>query len=362
MAKQTDSRKKKTDSKKTAAKKTPSKKSSQGKSSSGKTAAKKSGSAKSGKSSGSRKKGRPSSIKWEILLFAGILAAVALAAGYYHLYFKTAEKPAEKASVEVVGPRVEKTYSGPDFEVFPKEPEPSPPPEKPLPPEVPERRPKVTIIIDDLGYEKEMAEKFLSLECPLTYSILPRSPFQKEIAERAHRRGCQVMLHLPMEPREYPGVDPGPGALLSEMSPDERIRILKENLDAVPHIKGVNNHMGSRMTANSAQMNQILLVIKKKGLFYIDSRTTSNSRSLSSARLFKVPFAERDVFLDHVPQPDFIRKQLERLVAVARKNGSAVGIAHPYTATYQVLAEELPALKQKIELVPASEVVSVRGS
>lgn len=262
--------------------------------------------------------------------------------------------------VKILKPHTAKSVEGPSFEIFPAAPEPPAPP-PPVLPEAPAKLPRVSIIIDDLGYEMDVAEKFLSLDGPLTYSILPWSPFQREIADAAHRKGCAVMLHLPMEPRQYPRVDPGPGALLSDMSPDERIRVLKADLDAIPHVKGVNNHMGSRMTADSAHMNQVFSVIRKRGLFYIDSRTTAESRCRSSARLFRVPFAERDIFLDHVPEPGFIRKQLERLVAIAGKTGTAVGIGHPYPATYEVLAAELPKLKKRVRLVPASEVVSIES-
>ncbi|MCF8110381.1 MAG: divergent polysaccharide deacetylase family protein [Desulfobacteraceae bacterium] len=268
-------------------------------------------------------------------MFAGILVSVVLLAGYYHLYFKPSQKPVEPVSV-------------------PEKPEP------PEPPTAPDKRPMVAIIIDDMGREKEPFEKFLALQEPFTYAILPETPFDSEIAELASQNGGQVMLHLPMEPEEYPRKDPGAGALLSEMTADERIRLIKKHLDALPHVKGVNNHMGSRMSENSAHMNQILSVLKKRGLYYIDSLTTPESRSLSSARLFEVPFAERDVFLDHVPDPFFIRLQLESLVKIAEKKGKAIGIAHPYPVTIEVLSEQLPELKKKVRLVTASEVVSVR--
>ena len=322
----------------------------------------KAGASKSGKKAASRQKRGRLGLKWEIVLFLGILAAVALSAGYYHLHLKTAEGPRKQAAVEETAPEPDKTAYKPDYEIFPEEPEPEPRPEPVPPPKVPGKKPIVSIIIDDLGYERGIAEKFLSLECPLTYALLPHSPHLREIAEQAHQRGCQVMLHQPMEPRQYPRVDPGPGALLSKMSTNERLRVLKQNLDAVPHLHGVNNHMGSKMTADSAHMNQVLSILKKRGLYFIDSRTTPDTLSRSSARLFHVPFAERDVFLDHVPEPGFIRSQLQRLVSVAKEKGRAVGIGHPYAATYRVLSEELPGLKKRVRLVPASEVVSVNDS
>jgi hypothetical protein len=314
------------------------------------------------------------SLKWDLLVFVAIVAMVVATAAYYRFELRPDQTDgvaveSTRASrspepVKVFHPQTVKEGVAPDFEVFPPEPASAPAaepgPVAPPPVQIPDRRPMVAIIIDDMGYEIEVAENFLSLDCPLTYSILPQSPFQREIAQSAHDRGCQVMLHLPMEPREYPEVDPGPGALLTGMTTDERIGLLKSHLNAVPHISGVNNHMGSKMSADSAQMNQILSIVKKNKLFYIDSLTAADSRSGSSARLFQVPFARRDVFLDHVPEVEFIRGQLDRLVAVARKNGKAVGIGHPYPETYKVLTEKLPEIKNQVRLVPASEIVSAR--
>jgi polysaccharide deacetylase 2 family uncharacterized protein YibQ len=145
------------------------------------------------------------------------------------------------------------------------------------------------------------------------------------------------------------------------MTPDELIRQLEKNLDAVPDIKGVNNHMGSRMTERSTQMYQIFSTLKKRGLFFIDSRTTSESLCRPSARLLQVPYAQRDVFLDHVTDETEIRRQIQRLVTLARRQGSAIGIGHPHLATYTVLAEQLPMLKKNVKLVPASRLVQIGG-
>jgi polysaccharide deacetylase 2 family uncharacterized protein YibQ len=167
------------------------------------------------------------------------------------------------------------------------------------------------------------------------------------------------MLHLPMEPLEYPSVDPGPGALLSSMSADELISQLRNNLSDVPGIKGVNNHMGSKLTAESTRLYQIFSVLKQEGLFFVDSRSSAKTVGRSSARLFRLPFAERDVFIDHIQDPDFMRKQIMELIQLARKNGEAIGIAHPSKTTLRILEEMLPALKKEVKLVPASHVVHV---
>lgn len=247
----------------------------------------------------------------------------------------------------------------PSFEIYPKE---EIPPRVPKPePVLPGRLPRVVIIIDDLGYDRGIAQKFIDLDGNLTFSVLPNSPFRKKIAAAAHAKGHETMLHLPMEPFEYPVVNPGPGVLLSSMSPDELISQLEKHLKAVPYIKGVNNHMGSKITSTSTQMYQIFSILKKKKLYFIDSRTTANSLCRPSARLLQLPFAERDIFLDNVQEPVEIRKQVEALISLAKKHGSAVGIAHPHPTTYTVLQEILPEMKKKVHLVPASQVVHIVG-
>jgi len=242
----------------------------------------------------------------------------------------------------------------PTYEVFPAvETPPAPVPSPPSPGE----RPRVAIVIDDLGYDARLAEAFLDLDIPLTLAILPFSPHQREVVAAARRRGLSVMLHLPMEPEEYPRVDPGPGALLSSMSPDELITQLRMDLAEVPEAVGVNNHMGSRLTRESDQLNQIFSVLKERGLFFIDSRTTSHSLGAQSARLLKVPFAQRDVFLDHSQNPDFVRRQIRELLRRAELTGQAVGIGHPHRVTLDVLREMLPEIRQRVELVPAAALV-----
>ena len=251
------------------------------------------------------------------------------------------------------GPKIE-----PPFEIYPKEAHPSPSPKDPVPP-AHDQLPKVALIIDDLGNDSRLARKFIQLDGNLTISILPQSPFTKRIAREARKNGLEVMLHQPMEPNEYPKVNPGPGVLLSAMSPDEIIDQLNANLDAIPEIKGVNNHMGSKMTANAPQMRQIFSVLKKRGLYFVDSRTTRDSMCKMSASLLQVSFAERDVFIDHRHTSDFIRKQLKELVRIANKQGFAVGIAHPHISTYEVLQETLPEIRKQVDLVPVSQIVKV---
>ncbi|RLB85496.1 MAG: hypothetical protein DRH24_01950 [Deltaproteobacteria bacterium] len=284
----------------------------------------------------------------------GVLIILVIIAGVCTRYLFLQKRPVES----VVKPRATKT---PRFEVYSKK---EVPPHKPIlkpAPRIQKKLPKIAIIIDDIGYNKDIVEKFLGLDTVLTFSILPYSPFQKSIATSVHSKGLDVMLHLPMEPNEYPTVNPGPGVLLTSMSPDQLINQLDKDLNSFPFIQGVNNHMGSKMTTVSTQLYQIFSVLKKRKLFFVDSRTTVDTLCKPSAHLLQLPFAQKDVFLDHIQEPDFIRKQIDRLIHIANKHGEAIGIAHPHEVTYDVLREALPELKKKATLVHASDIVHIES-
>ena len=215
---------------------------------------------------------------------------------------------------------------------------------------------KAAIIIDDLGCDMRMAKKIFELDARVTFSVLPYCRFTEDIIEMAGQKGFEIMLHLPMEPNEFPRFNPGPGSLLAYMEPEAITEALLANLDATPGIKGVNNHMGSKMTASSSSMDLIFSTLKERGLFFIDSRTTAKSKCRSSAIKANIKFGERDVFIDHVQSSEFIRKQLKLLVKIAIRRGSAIGIAHPHELTISILKEEIPLMKRKIKLVYASEL------
>jgi polysaccharide deacetylase 2 family uncharacterized protein YibQ len=290
-----------------------------------------------------------------------ILVLLVATAGLLMHFLVTPEEPPKPVTPVKSAPATQQTMAkSPTFEIYPSKKIPTV--KKPVKSTTPEKhRPLVAIIIDDLGYDKNIAIKLSNLNAVLTFSILPHSPFQKTIARLSREKGFETMLHLPMEPVEYPDVNPGPGTLLTSMTPDQLTHQLENDLDAVPFIKGVNNHMGSKMTAASSQMYQIFSILKKRGLYFVDSRTTVETLCKPSARLFQIPFAQRDVFLDHVAKVEFIRKQLNELVRIAQRNGYAVGIGHPHSLTYQVLREMLPEIKKKVRLVPASEIVDLVG-
>jgi len=242
----------------------------------------------------------------------------------------------------------------PTYEIYPTRDFPG---ERPPMPPIKRARPAVAIIIDDMGYNRIISKKFCQLDATLTFSILPYSPYKTNIIKNASDHGIEIMVHLPMEPNEYPKVNPGPGALLASMSADELIDRLNRNLDDIPLAKGVNNHMGSGLTSSSFQMNQIFSILKKRNLFFIDSRTTQKTITWQSARLLQVPFSQRDIFLDHIQEQAFVEKQIRALIKTARRHGEAVGIGHPYQVTLEVLAAMLPEIKKQVDIVPASEVV-----
>ena len=297
-------------------------------------------------------------------VFAGltILVVIVAIAGLLAHFLIAPDQPAQTQRPSKTVAKIKKPpVKAPTYEIYPPRDIPVEKPPIKKPPQDLKRLPLVAIIIDDMGYDRKFAKNLSRLNAGITFSILPHSPHRKIISRIARENGLDIMLHLPMEPFEYPNVNPGPGTLLTTMTPDELLRQLEENLASVPHIKGVNNHMGSKMTAESSQLYQIFSILKKRNLYFIDSRTTSKTLCKPSARLFQIPFAQRDVFLDHHQDRDFIRNQIKELIRIAQRNGQAVGIGHPHSVTLEVLREMMPELRKKVKLVPASEIVHPVG-
>lgn len=212
---------------------------------------------------------------------------------------------------------------------------------------------RIAVLIDDLGARLDDAERLLAIGVPLSYAVLPNLPETKEVAALVSARGAELLCHLPMEPE---GVeDPGPGALAEGMSAGEVARRTRAAIEAVPGAVGVNNHMGSRLTAEAATMRAVLGVVAERGLFFVDSRTTPDSVAEQIARELGLPTAARDVFLDAEAGAPSIEAELERLLDLARERGAAIAIAHPHRATLELLERELPRLKARgFELVPVS--------
>lgn len=217
--------------------------------------------------------------------------------------------------------------------------------------------PRLAIIIDDLGSDLAPVEKILNLPFPLTLSVLPNKEHSAEIAEEAFRRGDQVILHLPME-AEGNAAKPEAVELRVGMSADEVERVVSGMLASVPYVIGVNNHEGSRATADPRLMAEVMSVLRARNLFFVDSRTTAATVAFDAARQAGVPAASRKVFLDDVETREGVLAQLELAARDAARDGSAIAIGHPHPVTLTVLAESLPKLQaQGIRFVFVSSLV-----
>jgi polysaccharide deacetylase 2 family uncharacterized protein YibQ len=216
--------------------------------------------------------------------------------------------------------------------------------------------PRLAIIIDDLGSDRAAAEAIFALGYPLTISVLPNHEHSVEIATEAHRRGFQVMLHLPMQ--SLANETPEAQELHPGMPATEVAALVDQFLKNVPDADGVNNHQGSQATADATLMDELMPVLRDRRLFYVDSRTTAATVAYETAQDFGVRSAFRNVpFLDDVTEVAAVRKQLEVALRGAREKGEAVAIGHPHRATLQALRDVLPQAKaQGVRLVPASEL------
>ena len=227
--------------------------------------------------------------------------------------------------------------------------------EAPLEEPTMEHLPRVAIVIDDLGGEKHVSQELLDMNVPLTFSILPFTPHARSIAEKAHRKGREIILHLPMEPHGYPKANPGEGALFHAMDEEKLLRQLSRDIEAVPHVKGVSNHMGSRLMEDPKKMKMILSDLKRRGLFFLDSRTTPQTVGFKIARSLGLRAAEKTLFIDHSQDEKDIKGKIEELIRFSLSSGKAIGIGHPHPSTIKSLKEMLPKIREKgIEIVPLS--------
>lgn len=218
----------------------------------------------------------------------------------------------------------------------------------------------VALVIDDLGRSLEDVRRLEELGVPISYAVLPYEEQTPAVVSELRREGREILLHLPMEAKN--GEDPGPGALRLGMSPEELRDGTAAALQAVPGAVGVNNHMGSGMSADEPSMSAILQVLAGRGLFFLDSRTSADSVAYRTALSLGVPSAERQVFLDRDPNPAAIQEQFQRLLGLARARGAAVAIGHPHPETLAVLETEVPKAKaQGYEFVPVSFLLDREG-
>ncbi|TDF35871.1 divergent polysaccharide deacetylase family protein [Alteromonadaceae bacterium M269] len=213
----------------------------------------------------------------------------------------------------------------------------------------------IALIIDDMGNKKSDAIAF-DLPNTVTFGILPHTDYSTKFAQRAQAQHREVILHVPME--SLAGAALGPGAITSYMHPDEIVKRLGSALETVPGAKGINNHMGSRLTQLTLPMNATMQFLRDKSLYFVDSRTTRFSKAESIAKRNGIPTQRRHVFLDHSRKERDIAFQFQRLIHLSRKQGVAVGIAHPYPQTMAFLERKLPELeKLGVKLVPMSALL-----
>lgn len=227
-------------------------------------------------------------------------------------------------------------------------------------PSGPVRGVRVALVIDDLGRSVEDLRPLESLGVPVTYAVLPFEEQTKEVVAELRRRGVEMLLHLPMEPKN--GEDPGPGALFRNMSDAELRERTLAALKAVPGAVGVNNHMGSGLSADEGPMTTILGLLAERHLFFLDSRTSAESVGYRVALDLGIPAAERQVFLDGDPSPEAIQGQFQRLLDLARAHGAAIAIGHPFPETLEALQREVSRAKAEgYEFVPVSYLLTQPG-
>lgn len=218
--------------------------------------------------------------------------------------------------------------------------------------------PRAAIVIDDLGQSFSHLEHLVSLDIPLSIAVIPGLPASTRTVNEASRLGIEMLLHQPMEPHEEGGKNPGEGVLLTSMTTEDLRARVRASLAAVPGAIGVNNHMGSRFTEDAAGLGALMAELKVHGLFWLDSRTTAQTRGVEVAHAMGVPALERDIFIDAEVNADFIRRQLRRLLEMARVRGTAVGIGHPHAETIAALRElRAELLASGVTLVPVSALV-----
>ncbi len=220
-----------------------------------------------------------------------------------------------------------------------------------------DKKAKVAIIIDDIGYQIEIAEQIMSLNYPVAISVLPFLPHSQFVAQMAKEKGLTVLLHLPMEPHNA-NTDPGKGAIFTTMNEHEIKAKILANLKDIPYVDGVNNHMGSKATEDEFIMRTVLHELKERNLFFIDSMTSPHSIGYQLSKEMGLKTAQRTVFLDNEQNIDYIRNQVVVLKNTALKYGSAIAIGHPYCNTIDVLKElESIVEPESVEIEPLKELL-----
>lgn len=211
-------------------------------------------------------------------------------------------------------------------------------------------KPRIALVIDDMGYHDKVGDALLDLRLNLSFAFLPFAPHTQRQLERARHQGRDILLHLPMEATDSKW-DPGPGALLTNMSATELRRTEEEDLAAIPGAIGINNHMGSLFTEDEPAMRTFLSLLRPRHLFFLDSQTSPRSVGYRLAREMGIPALRRNVFLDNEQDTKKIKKQLDALILLAKRQGTVIGIAHPHQATLDALREYQRRPDRSVDLV-----------
>lgn len=220
--------------------------------------------------------------------------------------------------------------------------------------------PIIAIIIDDMGHNRIQGERLIALDQPLTLAFLPFRRYTTVLAEKAHKRQKEIMLHAPMANTRR--LELGPGGLNEGMSQNEMNLTLRRALRSIPHVQGVNNHMGSLLTQQLQPMDWVMTELNNYPVYFVDSRTIASSVAGDVAAAYRIPTLSRDVFLDHEQTEEYIHQQFQRLVQKAKENGSAIGIGHPHKITVDYLEKHLPELDEEgIAVATVSGVWAMRN-
>jgi len=232
---------------------------------------------------------------------------------------------------------------------------------KAVPPRLAARQ--VAIIIDDIGYDLKPVRDLLRIDADITFAILPLVAHSREAARMLHQAHRETLLHLPMEPLSYPKEKPGSGALFTDMNEEEIIFQLEKNLDSVPYVTGVNNHMGSKFMADETKLLPVFKQLKKKDLFFIDSRTTRSSKTMEVSEKVHLTVASRKIFLDNERDYHKIYQILIQVADAPAGNTPWIVIGHPYPETIQAIRDACKVYQEKgVTIIPVSKLIKKQTS
>jgi len=268
-----------------------------------------------------------------------ILILVLIALAVFFVYEEFGREDAHRTFSKIFGTAKKKEV--------PRKP---PPADKPAP----EALPRVAIVIDDLGPNKQMAMGILVINAPLTLSILPQEVYSSWIAEEGFNLGRDIIVHVPMEATKP--LKLGKGGLYTWMNDEEITGILDKNIRSIPHAIGISSHMGSAFTADTRVMNAVITELKKQGLFFLDSVTSPKTVGYETAVANGLKAYRRDVFLDDSNDPRDIAVQWDRLIDIARRNGYALALAHARKNTIEFL-DDILKNNRSVRVVPLTELI-----